>query len=510
MRFGFWNILLGSVLAVAVLVWLLRPPAPRGDSGETLIVYCAAGMRDPVQEIAAAYYAEYGVKIDLEFEGSGSLLSKIRSAPDRGHLFLAADASYVEEARTFDLVAEALPIATLTPVLAVPRGNPRQVRGLADLLRPDVKVATANPKLASIGRTVEAALTKSGHWEKLVARTKGASAGVSFVGTVNEVAQAIKLGAADAGFVWESIARVFELEVVPVETLAAAKQTMTIAVLKRSSLPTASLRFARYLSSADKGGPVFRQHQFDPLADADAWGGPTPDIPVMIGAMLKPGVEEALRAFEEREGVRITPVYNGCGLLVAQMKAGQPAEMYFSCDHAYMDMVQERFEPSVDVSRNHLVVAVAHGNPKELKSLEDLGRGELKLGFAHPVNSALGKRTDDLLKRLGLHEKVYAANTVIHADAGHMLVNQLRAGSLDAAIVYRSNVQSAPEAAEHLAVIAIAADEAVAVQPLAVSRSSAHRYLLYRLRDALTSAASAQRFKDNGFEWVAPTPAAKK
>jgi hypothetical protein len=33
--------------------------------------------------------------------------------------------------------------------------------------------------------------------------------------------------------------------------------------------------------------------------------------------------------------------------------------------------------------------------------------------------------------------------------------------------------------------------------------------LLYRLRDALTNAASEQRFKDIGFQWIAP-PAAKK
>src|SRR5262249_34649730 len=101
-------------------------------------------------------------------------------------------------------------------------------------------------------------------------------------------------------------------------------------------------------------------------------------------------------------------------------------------------------------------------------------------------------------------------NMIIHTDAGHMLVNQLRAGSLDAAIVYRSNVQSAPETAEELEVISIAGDEAVAVQPLAVSRSSGHRYLLYRLRDALTNDFASERFKDSGFEWVAPAATAKQ
>jgi len=503
MKFGFWSILCGSAVGVAALVWLLRAP-DRGDetAGMTLIVYCAAGMRQPVEQIAAAYTAEYGVKIELEFEGSGTLLSKIRSAPNRGHLFLAADETYIEEGRKFDLLAETIPVAVQTPVLAVPAGNPKSVRGLDDLTRSDVKVVLANPELASIGRTVKKALTPGGDWDRIVARTKGPSARVSFVGTVNEVAQSLKIGSADAGLVWDTTARMFGLEVVPAERLAKARQTAVIAVLSQCDQPTASLRFARYVASRDQGGIVFERHQVDPLPDADTWGGPMPEIPVMIGAMLKPGVEEALRAFEEREGVRITPVYNGCGVLVAQMRAGQRADMYVACDHTFMRMVEDRFEPAVDVSRNRLVLAVPRGNPRGLASLADLAEGSLKIGLAHPVNSALGKRTDDLLRQHGLHEKVHQANTVIHADAGHMLVNQLRAGSLDAAVVYRSNVLSSPEAAERIEITPLPWDDAVAVQPVAVRRGTSHRYLLYRLLDALTSETTAERFRESGFEWV--------
>jgi hypothetical protein len=43
----------------------------------------------PVEEIAAAYEAEHGVRVQIEADGSGKLLSKIRIAPQRGDLFLA-------------------------------------------------------------------------------------------------------------------------------------------------------------------------------------------------------------------------------------------------------------------------------------------------------------------------------------------------------------------------------------------------------------------------------------
>jgi len=90
-----------------------------------------------------------------------------------------------------------------------------------------------------------------------------------------------------------------------------------------------------------------------------------------------------------------------------------------------------------------------------------LARSELQVGLAHPTNSALGKLTDDLLKKLGLHAKVYdeeRARPVVHTDAAHDLVNKMRVGALDLAVVYRSNVQSTPENLKHLTIIEMVAE----------------------------------------------------
>ena len=74
----------------------------------------------------------------------------------------------------------------------------------------------------------------------------------------------------------------------------------------------------------------------------------------------------------------------------------------------------------------------AQGQPGRVKSIADLARPDLRVGLAHPVNSALGALTDDLLKKLKLHDKVYdpaRKHPVVHSDAGHALVNQMRAGA---------------------------------------------------------------------------------
>ena len=101
-----------SLVAIAVLIVLLWNPSFRkASSDEELVLYCAAGLIKPVEEIAHDYQEKYHVKILIEPDGSGKLLSKMRVARDRGDLFLAAEESYIHDARKEGLVAEAIPVA---------------------------------------------------------------------------------------------------------------------------------------------------------------------------------------------------------------------------------------------------------------------------------------------------------------------------------------------------------------------------------------------------------------
>jgi len=245
-----------SVFAAGVLAVLLvvRPRQPGRAAGQPpLIVYCAAGLKPPVERVAAEYERAYGARVQLQYGGSGTLLSNLRVA-GMGDLFLAADMSYLDTARSNRLVAEVIPLARLTPVIAVRKGNPRQVRGLADLLRSDVAAALANPDAAAVGRICRQLLERSGQWAGLAKRAK------VFKPTVADVANDIKLGTADAGLIWDAtVAQYPELEAVRVEALASGEQLVAVGVLSFSRQPAAALRFARYLGARDKGLPELKR-----------------------------------------------------------------------------------------------------------------------------------------------------------------------------------------------------------------------------------------------------------
>ncbi len=525
---GPWGICLGSLAAMGILVLLLwNPTLRRGEQGD-LVLYCAAGLLRPVEELCAQYEQEYGVKVTIEPGGSGTLLSKIRVIPAAADLYLAADDAYQRDARALGLVAETLPVAKQHLVIAVRRGNALKIASPAHLARPRVRVALPNPQLAACGRAAERALAGTGQWEAIVRRSRGPGAEVSLVGTVTEAAQAVKLDAADAAVVWDATARQFEIEFVEVpEFREKTIERVSLGVVATTPRPAAALHFARYLTAKDRGQVVFQRHYYQPLDDADPWDD-RPELVLMSGAMLKPAIEDLLKRFEEREGVRISTSYAGCGILVAQMKAihgGQAVgkgfpDAYFSCDVSFMRMVQDWFEASTCISRNDMVLAVAAGNRKKVTSVRDLADAyrrsakdladsdrDLRVGLGHPQNSALGALTDDLLKKVALRAAVYDARRnypIVHADAGHVLVNQLRAKALDVVVVYRSNVLSGAAASEHgIEIVEMNLPEAIAVQPYAVARNSRHKHLMRRLLEAILSPGSRQHFQDVGFHWVA-------
>src|SRR5262249_25322157 len=182
---------------------------------------------------------------------------------------------------------------------------------------------------------------------------------------------------------------------VAVSDLAGVTAQVPIAVLRSSTQPTAALHFARYLAARDRGLKEFEKYGFR-IVEGDAWAN-KPEINFLSGAMLRPAIEQTLTAFQEREGCQINRVYNGCGILVAQMKAGDRPDLYFACDQSFMAEVTDLFLDAVDVSTNQLVILVHKGNPHGIKSLRDLGKPGLKIGVGHEKQCALGVLTQKTL-----------------------------------------------------------------------------------------------------------------
>ena len=221
--------------------------------------------------------------------------------------------------------------------------------------------------------------------------------------------------------------------------------------------------------------------------------------------MLRPAIERTIVEFERREGVEVTRVYNGCGILVAQMKSGLRPDAYFACDTEFMDQVVDLFPEPVTVSQNELVIAVPKGNPQRIKTLSDLTRPGILLGIGHQEQCAMGWLTQNTFRDSGLMSELMA-NVQTQTPSGDLLINQMLTGSLEAAIVYRSNVVSAEGRLEAIDIRGI--PSSIATQPWAIAKESQYPQLAGRLFQRITSAESRRIFAAEGFRPQAAVMAA--
>jgi molybdenum ABC transporter molybdate-binding protein len=468
-------------------------------SAETpLQVFCAANLKKPVEAAARQFQDELGVEVQLQFGGSGTLVSQLRVAK-QGDLFIASDEGSLQDARRFELVREVLPLAKQHPVIAVTAGNPKKIATLEDLLQPGLKVALANPEATSIGRITKTLLSKIPRGDKTFWDLLAAHVTV-MKPTVTEIAADLSLGTVDAAITFDSTLGQFpKLQGVEVSPLGEHVETASAGVLAFSKHPGRALQFARYLNAPEKGGAIFKSNGFTP-AGGDAWA-VRPELILYSGGVNRPAIEPLLQQFADREGIELTTVFNGCGILCATMKtmgnASNPRfpDVYYACDLCFVPPVAEHFRESVLLTQTSIGIALPPGNPGAVKTLSDLARPGLRLGLCNAQQSTLGFMTQGILKDSGLLEAV-RKNVAVEVPTADFLVNQLRAGGLDAVIVYQVNTRSSSAPLEF---IPIQHPGAQAVQPFAVRDDSAHRLLGLRLLAFLKSHRAS--FEQAGFAW---------
>jgi molybdenum ABC transporter molybdate-binding protein len=500
---GFYLALAAAVVLLAALGFVLAKLGGYGSTDATgadgggLQLYCAAGIRAPIEKIAADYEREYGVPIQIQYGGSNTLLSQIE-AGKRGDLFLAADDAYLKLAAQKGFAQETMSLAEMRPVIAVPKGNPKNIHSIDDLFRDDVRTALGNPDQAAIGKATRSLLKASGHWDKLDAQVK--KSGV-YKPTVPEVVNDVKLGSVDAAIVWDTTLNLYpSLEAVHVDALDAGTGKVAVSVLSFSENPTAAIRFARYASARDKGSATFKACGFQTV-DGDVWA-EKPQLTFFCGSVNRRAVESIIQRFEKREGVVVNTIYNGCGILTGQMRtidgqeqSGGFPDTYMACDRYYLESVKDWFQDDVDVSDTEVVIAVPKGNPGKISTLKDLARPGLRVSVGQPDQCTIGVLTRQTLESEGVYDEVMK-NVVMQTASSAMLIPTVATKSVDVTLAYATDAKAE---ADKVDVIRIDSAAAKAIQPFAIARTSDHKHLGRRLFEAI--AESRETFEEAGFHF---------
>jgi len=472
---------IGIACGWVVIAALSAPPSPQSQ----VFVYCDADFRDPCEKAATDFKLQNFGEINFRFGAATTLFPQIRIA-NSGDLYIA-DQSAIDEAHKHGVIREVIPIAKQTPVIAVRPGNLKKIRSLNDLFRDDIRVAITT----SVGMRMRMVMGERwNQFEKNIAVIKP---------TVAEIASALSLGTVDCAIIWSSTVLQSEgLEAISAPDLA-VDEVISVAVLSTAKDPSAALRYARFLAAPEHGNRIFEERGFHVLK-GDGWSA-EPNLVLYSGSVNRLAIEALLTRFAAREGIKITTVFNGCGVLCATMKTNssslnnQCPDLYYACDLCFVPPVAEHFPEVILLTETEIGLVVKKGNPLGIMTPKDLGKVGLRVGLCNTKQSTLGYMTSGILRELNLTDEVQK-NVVVEVPTADFLINQMRVGSLDAAIVY--SVNAIPQK-EHLDYIRIDHKGALAIQPFSISKSSPRRQLGERLLNFFRD--NRDHFEKAGFTW---------
>ncbi len=172
------------------------------------------------------------------------------------------------------LSAPAVPYVTNVLAIMIPKGNPGHITGLADLGRPDVKLAMPNPEFEGIARQIKASLAKAGGDALVTAvyQTK-VSDGTTELTHIHHRQTPLWLmqGKAQAGVTWQSEVMFQEQAGHPIEAveIPAAQNTTAVyaaAQVEAAPHPEAAKRWLDFIHSPE-ALKIFEGYGFKAYAD---------------------------------------------------------------------------------------------------------------------------------------------------------------------------------------------------------------------------------------------------
>lgn len=160
-------------------------------------------------------------------------------------------------------------------------------------------------------------------------------------------------------------------------------------------------------------------------------------LELFVGAASKPPTEEAAALFEKQTGANLEVHFGGSGKMLSELKLSGRGDIYFPGSSDYMELAKR--EGLVDGATEQRVVYlvpainVQRGNPKQIKSLDDLGAPGLRVGIARPDTVCVGLYAVELMEETGTAAKI-KPNIATHAESCEKVAQLVALRSVDAVI----------------------------------------------------------------------------
>lgn len=426
-------VLVGIFVVIVLLIFLNRFRHTAGD--EPLVCHVGGTMSSVIAELAKMYEKKTGQAIEINSAGSGELLAHIE-LHKRGDVYISHDPFLDILMQKYKMGVDGWLLAELTPVIAVRKGNPKNIQGLKDLTRDDVELILTDYEGSTLGRMLSTIFSKAGidfdklnETKKIITNRSGGYA-ANFVMTGN----------ADATMVWNAVAhlRSDKLDIIyinrqlPVPYVDAVTSAtgitykvtpvrVTAATLTCSDKPVAATKFLEYLASQE-ANKVFKEFGFTICPTVKlyengnaikgvpqkAWRvsqQPEQRVKLYAGAGLQKGIDKLIEAFEMDTGIAVETDYGGSGIIMTRAQMNKDGDLFMPGDVSWVQILQEKtgqVESMTPISYFVPTIIVAKGNPKNIRTVEDFYRADVMVGLGRAEACEIGRASTKILSNYGL------------------------------------------------------------------------------------------------------------
>jgi len=226
-------------------------------AAEELFFFCGSAVAVPMREIVKNYEQGTGVKVNVTYSGSGTLLSQMELT-QKGDVYLSGSPDYINIGVRRKLLIEGTDqiVSYLVPAIIVPKENPKNIQKLEDLAKKDIRIGIGNPETVCLGLYAVELLEYNNLLEKVLPNV------VVFAKSCEDTATLCVLKKVDAIIGWDVFESWNPKEVKWIkinEKQIPRISTIPIAIPVFVKDRKLSEDFISYVLSSKKGGEIFKK-----------------------------------------------------------------------------------------------------------------------------------------------------------------------------------------------------------------------------------------------------------
>jgi molybdate transport system substrate-binding protein len=224
------------------------------------------------------------------------------------------------------------------------------------------------------------------------------------------------------------------------------------------------------------------------------------EIEVFAAASLTDALKEIGATYEKESGDKVLFNFAASSTLDLQIKAGAPADIFFSADEAKMDDLAKQSliasDTRKDLLSNSLVIVVPGDSALTLTSAAQLSDPKIqKIALGQPQIVPAGIYAKQYLQKIGIWPQI--ETRVIPSESVRAALAAVETGNVDAGIVYKTDALHSKKV--KVAFEVPVADGPAITYPIALVQASKHSDAAKKFLDYLGKESSLKTFEKYGF-----------